>query len=83
MSHHASLSQHKSRCSCVRGPIIDPPKADGSVRGITDDLVAAPPVERVGGASHDVFTTVRLFRPCLNVPSLFDLDGNGKTTYNC
>ena len=27
MSHHASLSQDKPRCSCARGPIIDPPKA--------------------------------------------------------
>ena len=36
-----------------------------------------PPVERVGGADIDVFTTVRLFSQCLNVPSLFGLDGNG------
>ena len=27
---------------------------------------------------HDVFTTVRLFSLCLNVPSLFGLDGNVK-----
>ena len=25
-----------------------------------------------------MFTTVRLFSQCLNVPSLFGLDGNGK-----
>jgi hypothetical protein len=30
----------------------------------------------------DAFTTVRLFSQCLNVPSLFGLDGN-ETTYNC
>ena len=37
-----------------------------------------PPVERVGGADMMSLTTVRLFSQCLNVPSLFGLDGNVK-----